>query len=361
MAETPDGQEKTEPATGKRLSEARDRGQVSKSMDITTAAVLLFGGLAIYLIGKPLVENLQDFMKYNFIHSSDLAVNFENTQKLYLELVMFFVKSLFPLLLVILAIAFISEISQVGLKIATKKFTEGLMFRQILNPFSGLKRIFMSGRSVFELLKSVLKISLLGIIVYWVLDSRTDETVTLIEKPFGEIAAFIVSVSFELFYKVAGTFIIIALADYFYQKYRFKEDMKMTKQEVKEENKQAEGDPKIKARLRQIMRQRIRRLMLKNVKQADVVITNPTHFAVALEYKQGTMGAPKVTAKGLDYLALQIREIAEKSGVPVVEEPPLARTLYFNVQIDQEIPENMFRAVAQVLAYVYQLKRKKVA
>ena len=144
--------------------------------------------------------------------------------------------------------------------------------------------------------------------------------------------------------------------DYFYQKYKFRQDMKMTKQEVKEENKQTEGDPKIKARLRAIMRQRFRKMMMKGAGDADVVITNPTHFAVALQYKHGDMEAPVVVAKGVDYLAQQIKKIAEEKGIPVVEEPPLARNLYYNVDINEEIPEDLFKAVAQILAYVYQLR-----
>ncbi len=154
---------------------------------------------------------------------------------------------------------------------------------------------------------------------------------------------------------------MIAIADHFYQKYRFKEDLKMTKHEVKEETKQAEGDPKVRARIRQLMRGRIRKLMMGNVPAADVVITNPTHFAIALQYKQGQMTAPKVIAKGADYLAAQIKEIARENGVPIVENKPLARTLFYTVEVDQEIPENMFKAVAQVLAYVYQLKKMKPA
>jgi flagellar biosynthetic protein FlhB len=251
-----------------------------------------------------------------------------------------------------------TEIGQVGFTFATKKFTEGLQFKKIFNPFSGIKKIFISGRSFFELVKSLTKVVLLGLVVYWVLSTRIDEAVGLIERPFDEIVAFLVSVSFELLYKVAGFFIIIAVSDWIYQRYRYREDMKMTKQEVKEEGKQSEGDPKIKARIRQLMRQRIRKLMLKNVQTADVVITNPTHFAVALKYTPGKMSAPQVKAKGLDFLALQIREIAQKNGVPIVEEPPLARTLFFTVEVDQEIPENLFKAVAQILAYVYKLKKK---
>jgi flagellar biosynthetic protein FlhB len=188
-----------------------------------------------------------------------------------------------------------------------------------------------------------------------------DETIIgLLDRPFADIGIMMASIALEILWKLGLVYIFIAFADFTYQKWKFREDMKMTKKEVKDETRQAEGDPMIKSRLRQIMRTRIRRLMLKNVQTADVVITNPTHFAVALAYTPGTASAPKVVAKGVDFLALSIRELAEKNEVPIVEDPPLARTLYFSTEIDMEIPENLFKAVAQILAYVYTLKQKKL-
>lgn len=358
MAENKDGQEKTEKATPKRLNEARNRGQVSKSMDVTTASVLLIGGSAIFIFGKSLFANLQYFMKYIFANSTNIIVSEQNFKLYFPSIMIFLAKILLPILLTVFAVVLISEISQVGLKIATEKFTKGLNFKQIFNPFSGMKRIFFSSRSLFELAKGIAKLLVIGYVVYDVLAGKSEQMVGIIEMPHGDIANLIVDVSFELIIKVGLIYILIAAADFFYQRYRFNEDMKMTKQEVKEEGKQAEGDPKVKARIRALMRGRIRKLMLKSVKEADVVITNPTHFAVALIYKQGTMSAPKVLAKGVDFLALQIRDIAEKNGVPIVEEPPLARALFYSVEIEQEIPEELFKAVAQVLAFVYGLKKR---
>jgi flagellar biosynthetic protein FlhB len=358
MAENKEGQEKTEPASAKRLSEARLRGQVAKSMDVTTSAVLLFGMLAIYFFGGYLSSGIQGYMKETFGNLSKTNITFQNVESIFNDTVLTIAALVLPVLLTVFTVLLVAEISQVGMKIATKKFTEGLNLSTVFNPFKGLKRIFFSGRSFFELMKSVAKILILGVVVYDVIDKRMDEVVTLVEKPYTEIAALMVSISLEMVLKVAVIYIIIAVADYIYQKYRFREDMKMTVQEVKEETKQTEGDPKVKSRIRSLMRQRIRRLMLKNVRKADVVITNPTHFAVALVYDQKTMAAPRVLAKGLDFLALRIREIATEADVPIVEEPPLARALYYSVEIDREIPENLFKAVAQVLAYVYYLKKK---
>lgn len=359
MAENQDGQEKSEPATAKRMQEARLRGQVSKSMDVTTASMLLIGGSAVFLLGVPLIENYKNLMRTFFTNMGSFDVNFENTQWFYTNLAVFFGKYLAPIILVIFLVSLFAEISQVGLTVATKKYAEGLPFKQ-MNPLKGLKRIFFSGRSIFELFKSILKVSILGLVVYWVLSERAEETIGLMERPFIDIASFMVTISFEIVFKMAIVYISIAVIDYIYQKQRFKKDMMMTKQEVREEIKQVEGDPKIKARLRQLMRQRIRSLMLKNVKKADVVITNPTHFAIALSYKPGKDRSPKVVAKGLDFLALNIRQIAMDNDVPIVEEPPLARALYYSVEIDGEIPEKMFKAVAQILAYVYQLKKKTI-
>ncbi len=358
MAENKEGQEKTELATQKRLHEARMRGQVAKSTELTTAAIMLIGGTLVFVLGKPLVDNFKVFMKTVLKQASSLEINFDNVNHYYMVLIAFLAKVLLPIMLSILIIILAAEIAQVGLKIADKKFTEGLNFKQIFNPFSGMKKIFFSGRSFFELIKNFLKLLVLGMVAYQVLASRTEDTISLMQKDIGAFGLLMVEISFELIVKIGVVYIAIAFADFLYQKHKFKEDMKMTKQEVKDEKRQTEGDPKIRARIRQLMRGRIRKLMLQNVSKADVVITNPTHFAVALSYETSNMNAPKVVAKGVDFLALQIRDLAKKSNVPIIENPPLARTLFFNVEVDQEIPDTMFKAVAQILAYVYNLKDK---
>jgi flagellar biosynthetic protein FlhB len=359
LAENKDGQEKTEAPSAKRLTDARDKGQVSKSQDVSSAAVLLIGGISLFILGKPMFTNLMDLMKSTLNNISLIEITEQNINSLYLKFLASFAQIGLPIVLAIFVIILIAEISQVGLHWASKKFTEGLNFKQIFNPFDGIKRMFFSGRSAFELLKNILKLILMGSIVYQVIKNRAEEAIKVIELPYMEIGNYMASISFELVTKIGVVYIVVAVTDYFYQKYKFIDDMKMTKQEVKEETKQTEGDAKVKSRIRGLMRSRIRRLMLANVKNADVVITNPTHYAVALSYKQGESSAPKVVAKGLDFLALQIRAIAEENGIPIVEEPPLARAIYANTEIDQEIPENLFKAVAQILAYIYSLKNKK--
>ena len=359
MAENQDGMEKTEQATPKRLSDAQQKGQVSKSTDVTTAALLLLGGSSIFLFGPNILGNVQGLMRTVLQNSATMELTEANVIRYTGEMFLFLAQILLPVIALIFLIGFLGDASQIGVKWATKKFTEGLRWKQIFNPFSGLKNVFASKNAVVELLKNVLKVSILGIVIYFILEKRKEEVIGLLERPFIEIGSYMVDVGFEMVWKVGLAYIIIALADFYYQRWRFSTDMKMTKREVKDESKQAEGDPMIKSRLRSLMRGRLRRLMMKNVKAADVVITNPTHFAVALVYKQGEMGAPKVVAKGADHMAFKIREIATENNVPIVEDPPLARALYANVDFDEEVPENLFKAVAQVLAYVYSLKDRK--
>lgn len=359
MAENTEGQEKTEDPTAKRLRQARNRGQVAKSTEMTTAAVLLLGGGLVFILGGNTFGVVMAFMKEIFRNSSSMELNTTNFLFFYDKLLVMLAGILLPIMISVFLIMLGSEISQVGLKIATEKFTKGLNIKQIFNPFKGLKRIFFSSRSMFELAKSFVKLIILGLVVYSVIRNQEEEIIGMIERPFADFADFMVGLSLEMVMKVATVYLIIAFADWTYQRYKFKEDMKMTRFEIKEETKQAEGDPKIKARIRQLIRQRLRSMMMQSVESADVVITNPTHFAVALKYKMGEMNAPVVIAKGLDYLALRIREKATENGVPIVEEPPLARTLYYGVKINEEIPENLFKAVAEILAYVYNLKEKK--
>lgn len=358
MAENKEGQEKTEEASAKRLSEARERGQVSKSQDVTVVSVLVIGGFGLFALGGNTIDGIEDFMKYMFRNAPTIDLTDRNAMKQITDIIWVLFKLLIPLLLFTFAAAFIGEVSQVKLKFATKKFTEGLNFKQVFNPFPGIKRIFASGKSFVELIKSFMKLILLGLITWTVLSKYHVEVLTLLEKPFQEIGAFMVKVSLELYVKVTLAFALIAVGDFFYQRYRFAEDMKMTKQETKEETKQMMGDPKVKARFRSLMTGRIRSLMMKNIKKADVVITNPTHFAVALQYDPSKSNAPFVIAKGADFMAAKIREQAGTYNIPIVENPPLARTIFYNVRVNQEIPEELFKAVAEILAYVYSLRKK---
>lgn len=362
MAENKEGQEKTEDATGRRLQESRDRGQVSKSVDVTTAGILLLGGMTLFIFGPEMMASYKGFMVTMLHESGSMQLTEQNTIGYFYHLIAYLAKLMLPMLGIIFVIALVGEIAQVGFYFAPKKFTEGLNFKRVFNPFSGMKNMFFSSRSYFELIKSFLKLTLLGAIAYNVLASKTEELIGIIERPFFDIAQMMVAMALELVVKIGILYMAIAVGDYLYQKWKFKQDMMMTKQEVKEESKQSEGDPHVKSRIRNLMRGRLRKIMLSKVPEADVVITNPTHYAVALKYKPGQDGAPVLLAKGVDHLAFKIRDLAKSRDIPIVEEPPLARALYFSVEVDTEIPEHMFKAVAQVLAYVYKVKdmKKKV-
>lgn len=360
MAETPDGMEKTEQATPKRLEEARQRGQVSKSIDVTTSAIILLGGMSIFYFGTSISTSFIGFTKTALMNLSNIELTELATIDLIKKLLMYVATILAPIVLSIFLISLAAEVFQVGFKIATKKFTEGLRFKQVFNPFSGLKKIFFSSNSIFELAKGIVKIIILGLVAFSILSNKDTEIIGLVERPFIDTATFLFSTSFELIWKMGLVYIFIALADYYYQKWRYQEDMKMTKQEVKDETKQMEGDPLIKSRIRSIMRSQLRKLMIKNVPRADVIVTNPTHYAVAIEYKQKLMSAPKVIAKGVDFLAMKIRDVAMENNIPIVENPPLAREIYYTVEIEEEIPESLYKAVAQVLAYVYTLREQKI-
>lgn len=359
MAENKDGQEKSESASQKKLDEGRDKGQVAKSTDVTTASVILLGGLTVLLYGAYSVNNIKGFMGYMLNNSSSLQITDQNIFRYYGDLMYFLATILLPIMGIIYVIILASEISQVGLKLSLKKFGEPETYTKIFKIGAGLKRVFFSTNSLFELVKSLAKVFVISIVVILTLKGHLDSIVSILEKPYLEIGSFMFQLSMELVTKVGLIYILIALSDYFYQKWKFANDMKMTKQEVKDEYKQTEGDPKVKSRVKAYMRSRMRKIMINNVAKADVVITNPTHFAIAVQYENGSMSAPKVVSKGADFLAHKIREKAKEHNIPIVEDPPLARALFHNVEIEAEVPEELYKAVAKVLAYVYSLKKTK--
>lgn len=361
MAENKEGQEKTEEASSKRLTDSRERGQVSKSQDVTTFFMLTIGIAGVFTLGGYVLDGISDIMIYIFSNLNNINLTDSNA----VNKITYFVFSIFLLLIPLAAIsataAFLGEVVQVKLKFASKKFTEGLNFKQIFNPFSGMKKIFFSKNSLFEMSKSFLKLIVLGYFIYSILMDNAEETLHVMEMPISEISNFMIRVSKELVLKVFLVYSIIAVADFFYQKKKFKKDMMMTKQESKEETKQMQGDPQVKARFRGLMRGRIMSLMMNNMQTADVVVTNPTHFAVAIKYDPEKVNAPYIVAKGADFMAAKIREEANNYDIPIVENPPLARTLFYNVEINQVVPESLFKTIAEILAYVYNLKKKSRA
>jgi flagellar biosynthetic protein FlhB len=251
-----------------------------------------------------------------------------------------------------------SNIAQVGFSFSSKPFGFKL---ERMNPLNGIKKIIISRRSLTEIVKNLLKIGLIGIVVYYALQAAIGGALSIIDGGPSTILNFMGVEAKSIGYKICLAFFAIAAFDYFFQRNEHERDLRMTKQEVKEESKQLEGDPQIKGRIKTIQRQIAYRRMMQDVPTSDVVVTNPTHLAVALKYETQKMIAPKVVAKGADLLAARIRSIASEHNVPIVEDKPLAQTLYKSVDVGESIPEKLFHAVAQVLAHIYQLKRPRVA
>ncbi len=354
------GGEKTEPATEKKLTDARKEGQVAKSREIANGLGLLSVFLVLKLwvghmgyqfmnVFSAIYEMIPDVVTFWHGNMPQTDVNLV-FRKMMLEAIIIMA----PLLLIGFAVAFISDVAQVGWKPTGKpmqpKFSK-------LSPISGFKRIF-SANAIVELIKSLLKIGLIVYICYNYLKDKWTLLYTLYDMDLTQAIALISETVTDLGIRISLIYMVIAAADFIYQKYKFSKDMRMTKQEIKEEYKQQEGDPQVKGKIRQKMREVSQRRMMQNLPQADVVITNPTHYAVAIKYDPEVADAPIVIAKGEDHLAAKIKEIARENKIEIVENKPLARMLYANVDVGQAVPPELYQAVAEVLAFVYHLQGK---
>ncbi|MGI6491265.1 MAG: flagellar biosynthesis protein FlhB [Peptococcaceae bacterium] len=348
-------QEKTEQATPKRLQEARRKGQVAKSPDLTGAVCLLAIIGLLSAIKDQFAIDLQRYMTAYFSNVANLHSFNGNPLTLLGSGIIFALKLLAPFFGVAFLAAIIANIIQVGFMSSTEVLTPKLSH---LNPLSGLQRMF-SRRSAMELVKSILKFTLVGGLIYSLIKANLDELLMVLSLKPTSIYQVVMTFILKIAWWGALAFLALALFDYMYKRYDFNRSMKMSKQEVKEEFRQSEGDPQVKSRQREMRRRMSLNSIISEVPTSTVVVTNPTHVAVALLYKQGEMAAPKVVAKGADYLARRIREIARENSVPVVEDKELARFLYKNVDVDQEIPLEIYQAVAQVLAMVYRLKARE--
>jgi len=354
------GGEKTEEATPKKLEDARKEGQVAKSKELAVGFTLLAMFILLKIIVGTLGNQFINVFKdtYNSIPSLSSYMAKGDTVWYFLvffrQIILRFLLILAPFLLVALAVGLVTEIAQVKWKPTAKPLTPKF---SKFNPINGFKRIF-SIQSLAELLKSILKIVIIGYIAYSTLRDKWGNILILLDMPIMQGVALMGNIILDLGIKISAFYLIIAFADFIFQKWKFKEDMKMTKQEVKDEYKQSEGDPQIKGQIKQRMMQASRRRMMQDVPKADVVITNPTHFAVAIRYDAEVSDAPVVVAKGADFVAAKIKETAAENKVEIVENKPLARMLYYNVEIGQMIPPELYKAVADILAYVYKLQGK---
>ena len=353
-----EGGEKTEPATQKKLDDARKEGKVARSKDLTQGIDLLVLFLLIKVFVGYMGERFMNLFhstlgrmaEFMAVNQKEVSMGAFSTVLSNAILEMFLL--IWPFLVFGFVITFIVTVYQVGWKVSLKPMEPKL---SKFNPINGFKRIF-SKDSLVELVKSILKVGVIAYVAYTNIVEEADNLFVLYEIHLNQAIALVGEIIIEFGIEISIVFIVIGIADYFYQKWKFSEDMKMTKQEVKDEYKNTEGDPQIKGRIRQKMREASQRRMMQDVPKADVVITNPTHFAVAIKYDAEVSKAPIVVAKGEDYLAQKIKEVAREHNVEIVENKPLARMLYHNVEIGAEIPPELYQAVAEVLAMVYHMK-----
>ncbi len=351
------GGEKTEEPTSKKLQDARKNGQVAKSTDFTSAFSLLafFGSLKVYIgiLGNQILENFNNMLG----HFADYTQN-EFTLQIACSVIggalWRVVTIILPFLLISFLVTSISTLVQVKWKVTKEPMKPKL---GKINPISGMKRLFSKDKLVM-LIMSIGKIAIILAVVYNYLANKWAIIFNMYHYSLKQGIELLGETVIDIGLRISLFFFVIGYADYRYHKWKFHQDMKMTKQEVKDEYKQQEGDPKVKSKQRQRMRQAAQRRMMQELPKADVVITNPTHLAVALRYEKEKYDAPIVIAKGADYLAAKIKEVARENDIEIVENKPLARMLYHNVEIGQQIPPELYQMVAEVLAYVYGLKGK---
>ena len=347
------GQEKTEQPTAKKRRDARKEGNIFQSRDVATVVILagIFFGIRIWL---PFIYGqMKNYMTWVIDGAARSSEDMLSASLVFVTLSVF-LKCALPLLLLALLLGIVAHGVQTRFNVSFKSIRPKW---NRLNPLSGIKRLF-SMKNAVELVKNSIKITLLLVLLYNILKQDLQPMASMIDMSPAASAAYMMKMIFDLLIRVCIAFTVIAFGDYLYQRWEYEKELRMTKQEVKEEYKQQEGDPQIKGRIRQRMREASQRRMMQNLPQADVVITNPTHYAVAIKYDPEVADAPIVIAKGEDYLAAKIKEIARDHQIEIVENKPLARMLYANVDVGQAVPPELYQAVAEVLAFVYHLQGK---
>lgn len=346
-------QEKTEKATPRKRQESRKKGQVAKSMELPGAFILLFGFLILFMLGGFLKERVFDLFTATFHHYMLWDVTQESVSSIFTNLMVQGLITLAPIMIMAFVVALLGNYVQIGFLFSGDPLKMKL---NKLNPIEGAKRI-VSLRAVVDFLKTLLKLTVVGYVVYSTLSGEMDQIIGMAHLPLENIMTYTAQVTVTLGLKIGLVLVVLAIFDYMYQKYEHEKQLRMSKQDIKEEHKKMEGDPLIKGKIREKQRRMAMQRMMAEVPNADVVITNPTHYAVALKYDAQMMEAPLVVAKGQDYVAMKIREKAEEHDIVIMENKPLARTLYAQTEIGETIPADLFQAVAEVLAYVYKLKR----
>ena len=349
-----DSSEKTEEPTQRKQDESRKKGQVAKSAELSSVFVILAAFVALKTASPYIYEKLTGYMRFIF-GSLDVRGDF-SIQSIHVVIMnagVVFLEAILPIMVSVLVVSVVVSFMQVGFA-----FTPDTIMPQFsrINPIAGFGRIF-SKRSLVELVKSLVKITVVGYFIYRFIRQETVRIPALMMSELAESFAVLSAIIYDLAFQIAMVILILAILDYGYQWWEHMQNLKMSKQEVKEEMKQTEGNPQIKGKIREKQRAMAMRRMMSEVPKADVIVTNPTHFAVALKYEAG-MDAPTVIAKGADFIAQRIREIAKENDVVIVENKPLAQALFKHAEVGDFVPPDLYKAVAEVLAYVYRLKRK---
>jgi len=351
MAEEDDSQ-KTEDPTARKLSKARDKGQVGSSQEVKSWAILLGAGMGLAVLAPWMMTRVANYSVGFLQHVEDISVSRGSLPLLMVDVLLELGIIISPLFGMLMVLAFVANVAQSGFLMAPSKIAPSVDKISLLK---GVKRMF-SVRSVVEFVKGLFKLTVLAFVCFSMSVPWMSDIALMPDHDILDTLDRLYIVALSIAAGAVMVMFVVAVLDFTYQKFEFTKSMRMTRQEVKDEHKDTEGDPHVKARIRKIRAERAQQRMMANVPNADVVVTNPTHFAVALEYKMDNMQAPKLVAKGVDSLALRIREVAEENDVPIVENPPLARALYAAVELDEEIPVEHYQAVAEIIGYIMRLK-----
>ena len=346
--------EKTEKATPKKRQDERKKGRVAKSQDVNTAILLLFCFIILFVLGSFMKKTMLTLYEFTFTEYIHWEVTIPSVMQLLKEVIIQMALIIAPLMIVAVIAGIAANLLQVGFLFTTEPLKFDL---KKIDPIKGAKRIF-SIRALVELLKSFLKIIFIGVITFSIIWIYKDDMMMLSMKSVESAISFFGYMTIVMGIAATIALLLLSILDYVYQRYDFEKNIRMSKQDIKDEHKNVEGDPLIRSRIKEKQRQIATRRMMSEIPSADVVITNPTHFAVAIQYDETKASAPIVVAKGTGYLAQKIKEIAKAHDVITVENKPLARALYRTVEVDEVIPEQFYQAVAEILAYVYQLEKK---
>jgi flagellar biosynthetic protein FlhB len=354
MADDTDESQKTEEPTPHKLSEARQKGNVITSQEVSSFAILLGGALTAAFLGSFMAERLANATGGLLANIHTITFDAANVGTVLMDVLFDVSVGMAPIALLLIVLGTGAKLAVSGFLFSAESLKPEL---SKLSLIKGFKRMF-SLKSFVEFAKGLVKLAIVGTIVYLLAAPEVDRVEVLMQMDIAATAEETRLVLVRMFSGVVGVMAVIAALDYMYQRHEYMKQMRMSKQEIKDEHKQSEGDPMVKGRLRQIRAERARSRMMAAVPTADVVVTNPTHFAVALKYEIDAMGAPRVVAKGADDVAFRIRDVAKENDVPIVENPPLARALFSVSDIDEEVPPEHYKAVAEVIRYVFQLKNK---